>query len=67
MTAIEKQKADWAARAREGRFFGEAISKLDTDGLLAVIGCLVESQERDAKRHEEERAFWKAISGSRYA
>ena len=60
--SVREQKEEWREKALGGRFFGEPISSLDRDGLLAVIGCLQESAETERQLRANERETWAALS-----
>ena len=59
--SVDEQKRAWREKALCARFFGEPISDLDRDGLLAVIGCLDESAQVEREQRAGERETWAAL------
>lgn len=59
---LPEQMEAWKKTAEGSRFFGQPISEMDRDELLAIIGQLIESKEQSFADHVREREFWRFLS-----
>ena len=53
------QLEKWKTEAEGSSFFGYSLKELDRDGLLAIIGHLVEESSRNTKFNQEYTEFLK--------
>lgn len=55
---LEDRKRD----ALNTRFFGQPVSELTRDELLALVGFLTQQQRQESHNRRKERDFWYALS-----